>query len=151
MGHHPLYKSILAWTFCLLLSVCTSQDRFSPPYANRPVANLAYDSVTNSLFIGAKNAIFRTSTSLGQMEYAITGPVNDTLNGKPYKARTGFDNHNEILQVLEPGKKLLVCGTGSWGRCAVYNLTRLHQDLNPQTKLYLVTSELTFNQGFVLR
>ena len=55
---------------------------FTPPLRNRPIANLAYDSATGNVYIGGKNAVFRMDLSLQLIETAITGPVNDTLDGE---------------------------------------------------------------------
>ena len=123
-----------------LVAVTTTQSLYSGIITfNRTgteFQKLIIDNSSNSLYIGARNHIFKLSSSLSMLDETSTGPVMDSNqcspNDKGCPDLSLTDNSAKTL-LLEPSSdNILFCGSVQQGMCFLYD----GDDLGSKQSIY---------------
>lgn len=127
---------------------------FRPSYGNYPelqlseeLYNIDIDNETNSIFIGGKNLLLKTSSILKELKRITTGPkpdYKDCLESRPSEncAQKNTDNRNKILLIDSTNKKLITCGSLTHGVCQRRYLETLSVEIANNNKYVVSNSDL---------
>ena len=88
--------------FSMTLSIIDAvqvTSRFAPPINYQPLTNIAIDTSSGTVFIGAKNRIYQLDQNLTQVAEAVTGPVLDN----PYCYDTTTFGNSYCSYLYKPG------------------------------------------------
>lgn len=121
--------------------------------------NLVIDPVTQTVYAGAVNRLFRFDKNLALIESTKTGPVldnpdcytelgkNPCLNANSAKFPSSLmDNFNQVLVVDQKHQQLVTCGNVYQGTCETRSLTNISLSRNYTWQLsdYVVVASRTY-------
>lgn len=119
------------WTFWIsvLLFVCvrTSDGSYPELKVNEVLVNLAYDNITNTIFIGGENVLLKAKETFENPKKITTGPKNDYINCIIDTDCAGQEtnNRNKVLLIDNTKRRLITCGSLKHGVCQTRSLDNL--------------------------
>ncbi|XDV53389.1 hypothetical protein PO909_021900 [Leuciscus waleckii] len=98
-----------------------------------PINNVARDSQTGRVYLGAVNAIYQLDSSLNIEARSETGPKKDARGCTPPVSTCqdlkDTNNTNKLLLVHSANGSLIVCGSLYRGICSLLNLTNVKEQI----------------------
>ncbi|XP_043943275.1 plexin-B2-like [Protopterus annectens] len=132
--------------------MCVSSYKHSNMFSSPSNLNqLAVDSDTHTVYVGAVNTLYQLTEDLKLQHKAVIGPELDDKECTPpihisyCPTAKQTDNYVKLLLLDKPKERVVVCGTLFRGLCALRSLTNISNELyyvkDKGEKCYVVTND----------